>query len=44
MQLQSVAMPAYLPFLLVAHIIPALSLAVPSILRPFALRSKPVLW
>lgn len=33
-------MPAYLPFLLVAHIILALSLAVPSILLPFALRPR----
>jgi hypothetical protein len=36
-------MPAYLPFLLVADIILAVSLAVPSILLPFALSSKPVL-
>ena len=31
-------MPAYLPFLLVAHIILALGLAVPSILLPFVLK------
>jgi uncharacterized membrane protein len=33
-------MPAYLPLLLVAHIILALSLAVPSILLPFALQPR----
>jgi len=33
-------MPAYLPFLLVAHIILAVSLILPSILLPFALRTR----
>lgn len=33
-------MPAYFPFLLVAHIILAVSLILPSILLPFALRTR----
>jgi hypothetical protein len=33
-------MPAYFPFLLVAHIILAVSLVLPSILLPFALRTR----
>lgn len=33
-------MPAYFPFLLVAHIILAVSLVLPSILLPFALRAR----
>ena len=33
-------MPAYFPFLLVAHIILAISLVLPSILLPFALRTR----
>jgi len=33
-------MPAYFPFLLVAHIILAVSLILPSILLPFALRAR----
>jgi hypothetical protein len=33
-------MPGYFPFLLVAHIILAVSLVLPSILLPFALRSR----
>jgi hypothetical protein len=38
--LQSGAMPGYFPFLLVAHIILAISLVLPSILLPFALRTR----
>ena len=38
--LQSAAMPGYFPFLLVAHIILAISLVLPSILLPFALRTR----
>ena len=33
-------MPAYFPFLLVAHVILAISLVLPSILLPFALRTR----
>jgi hypothetical protein len=38
--LQSLAMPVYFPFLLGAHIALAISLALPSILLPFALRPR----
>ena len=38
--LQSAAMPAYFPILLGAHIILAVSLILPSILLPFALRTR----
>jgi Predicted integral membrane protein (DUF2269) len=38
--LQSAAMPPYFPFLLTAHIILAVSLILPSILLPFALRTR----
>ena len=38
--LRSAAMPSYFPLLLVAHIILAISLVLPSILLPFALRTR----
>jgi hypothetical protein len=38
--LRSVAMPSYFPILLGAHIILAVSLVLPSILLPFALRAR----
>ena len=38
--LQSVSMPAYFPVLLVTHIALAISLFLPSILLPFALRTR----
>ena len=38
--LQSAAMPAYFPILLGAHILLALSLVLPSVLLPFALRTR----
>ena len=38
--LRSAAMPSYFPILLGAHIILAVSLVLPSILLPFALRTR----
>ena len=38
--IQSAAMPAYLPILLVAHVVLAVSLILPSILLPFTLRTR----